>query len=1518
MKKVISLLLCAVMLFGMIPSVGAQTESNIATLDTQENEISVSGTNSVGSLLSEEINQAQQESELAELEYSGGYAVVGLSFENNIATVEYSSLEEANLIVALYSEDGLKLLNSGNAVVSADETVAEVTIEGEMPQYFLASAYLVDIYDFSPLCPAYDTPMYTKEMQDLLASTVEDYDQEKVLNLDDSSDTNFAVYTDTVVVIDGGNNINTVVTTDYEKNTYVIANVDEQITSLAAGAIIAYPWAEGEVLIIKISTISIDGTTATITGAEMEIEDVFAYMKLETDGGMETAEIDESTCEEGVTYEGVIEETAPATRGSWEGGADVKKSFSFKLEKKFKDANEPEEVTVSGGLTLSVKASLSFYISLSKQFIETEVKPEIGFDIAISAKLPVKEISLPGANIPTPVPGLVFDFQPKVVLEVESKVQYKASLALTLGFSYDSKKGFHDSNMKPEVESKLSVEGKVFLGAKMKFSVAIVDDAITSLGFSTKCGIQVTGKLKDQRYEPAPGKNDLEIHSCTKCLDMSFDYVQDFSVEAKFFKFIKAEKKFLTVTFHLFKFYISFDPINANSDFGSCPYKAYRMIFKVTDLDGRVVQNVLISDENGEEWGKTNENGVLAKYLRPGKYSIIVDSDTVSSERTFTVSKAGSLNIVIGDTASSPGIPSAGVLGNIDTQVITDEVVQKAVEVTSLEAGVPYKFGLDHTSNDELYYFTGTMDSYYGASSTICDNAVDVFLVETTGGYYLSFINNSGALKYINVVTSGKYINFSIAAEPKSIYVWDDTYNTLLTELNGTTYFIGTYSYYTNFSISSYNQISHSIPARFYTIQYGKPDESDTPASANSCGKNVTWSLNDNGVLTISGTGEMKDYPHQGVPWYDSIHNIKKVVIEEGVTKIGDSAFQHCTNMQSVEIADTVTKIGRFAFDSCRSLQSVTIPEGVTEIRNHTFWSCYSLTTITIPDSVTSIGWRAFRYCNALTSVLVGKGVNSIDEQAFDGCTSLKAITYRGDAPSYTGAVFGSVTATAYYPVGNTTWTSDVLQGYGGNITWVSYSPTKSASTGDTVAEVVAENEIVISADDSSTTDAVRERHSVRGVYGGEYSTEAKESYLLKTASFSDLVPGQEYLLLAMVTISSDNPLDASNLLFVDQAVALEDGTLVFRYVQREDTAISYVMACGASNKNLNDAIITFPPMCEDTESQAVNPLVVYDGKTLREGIDYTVVGTTDFTEEGTYTCYIRGIYNYTGLVPCTYTVLDKAVVTAWNLTLGNQISVNFYMDIEDAVKETAAVNITLAEKTVSYPVADAVVDEATGQYVFTVGLNAAQMTENVTVELVNNGQVFGSKCYSVRQYADYVLSDENGIPENIKALVREMLAYGGASQTYFAYKLVNLADDGITDATVVEVPESAEELTVSDGIGGVDFYGASLVYRDRIAVRYYFTGDVTGCTFAANGNTYTPVAKDGMYYVEIADILPQELDRQITLKVTDAEGNQLSVTYGPMNYIVRMNEKGSESLKALIKALYNYHLAAKAYSEAA
>ena len=122
--------------------------------------------------------------------------------------------------------------------------------------------------------------------------------------------------------------------------------------------------------------------------------------------------------------------------------------------------------------------------------------------------------------------------------------------------------------------------------------------------------------------------------------------------------------------------------------------------------------------------------------------------------------------------------------------------------------------------------------------------------------------------------------------------------------------------------------------------------------------------------------------------------NVKKIVIEEGVTSIGNSAFAYCRGLISITIPDSVTSIGEWAFDGCTSLPSITISSSVTSIEFGTFKDCSSLTSITIPDGVTSIGAYAFSKCSSLTSITIPDSVTSIKAYAaFNGCTSLKTIS---------------------------------------------------------------------------------------------------------------------------------------------------------------------------------------------------------------------------------------------------------------------------------------------------------------------------------------------------------------------------------------------------------------------------------------------------------------------------------------------------------------------------------------------
>jgi hypothetical protein len=202
-------------------------------------------------------------------------------------------------------------------------------------------------------------------------------------------------------------------------------------------------------------------------------------------------------------------------------------------------------------------------------------------------------------------------------------------------------------------------------------------------------------------------------------------------------------------------------------------------------------------------------------------------------------------------------------------------------------------------------------------------------------------------------------------------------YCTALTDV----YYAGSEADWIKVQIGSYG----NDPLTNATIHYGQ-ESSDSTLDSGTCGENVTWTLDVNGTLTISGTGNMEDYVAPlSVPWYSYRSRISKVVITDGVTSIGSHAFYDCYSLTSVTIPDSVTSIGKDAFSWCSNLTSVTIPNSVISIGNSTFY-CSGLISVTIPDSVTSIGDGAFSYCSSLTSVTISDSVTSIGDWAFEYC----------------------------------------------------------------------------------------------------------------------------------------------------------------------------------------------------------------------------------------------------------------------------------------------------------------------------------------------------------------------------------------------------------------------------------------------------------------------------------------------------------------------------------------------------
>ena len=170
------------------------------------------------------------------------------------------------------------------------------------------------------------------------------------------------------------------------------------------------------------------------------------------------------------------------------------------------------------------------------------------------------------------------------------------------------------------------------------------------------------------------------------------------------------------------------------------------------------------------------------------------------------------------------------------------------------------------------------------------------------------------------------------------------------------------------------------------------------------CGESLSCVL-DNGTLSVAGTGDMFNYSYDD-PWIDAIKTVESVVIDDGVTSIGDYAFYNCRYLKNVVISNTVTSIGSFSFSLCTSLKNVNIPDSVTFIGSSAFASS-ALTSVVLPSRLTSIEDNVFSNCNSLKDVVIPDSVKSIGSAAFAGC-NLTNITIPGSVRSLSGSPFAN------------------------------------------------------------------------------------------------------------------------------------------------------------------------------------------------------------------------------------------------------------------------------------------------------------------------------------------------------------------------------------------------------------------------------------------------------------------------------------------------------------------------------
>ena len=573
-KRILAVLLTAVMLLSVAPmSVFAKENMADGTAEGVMSDVNLKATNSVGELVTKalEKNGLNAESE---------YGVTGLDFDGKTATVTGFAKENCALIVAIYDENSNRMLASGIGEFSEDEQTASVEISTtQMPEYFVAYAFLLD-ENGSALCDKFTSREHTHDFEEFYEKTVDDFDKDKVINLDENKESNFVVLTEGAETVDAQNGKNKLVSVDDEKGIYVFENIDSDISSLKAGDVFRYEQKnEQDVLVIKVKSVSINGSTATVISDDTDLTEVFDYVKIEGSTTGENTTVDMSEADEGVEYRRIEEETGEIQTSSF--GYNDSKSVSSEFTIKEKEIKK--NVKLSAKLTFKVSASVNVYYQkkvFAKDYLDMSIniEPSVTLSFSLTGKVEKSFVKLGEIGIYV-CPGVYIGFTPQFVVEVSGSISISGTIKGSIGYSYNSDEGFKNISSPFGFEPKVEISVEVFIGINLKPHIAIIHEKIADASISGEIGFKI--KASTDLSESATSKAK---HDCKVCIDGDISFVIKFSAELKLFNSEKWKYRadLWNTSFKIADFYIS---VPYGFGWGVCPHKFYEVKFTVADLD---------------------------------------------------------------------------------------------------------------------------------------------------------------------------------------------------------------------------------------------------------------------------------------------------------------------------------------------------------------------------------------------------------------------------------------------------------------------------------------------------------------------------------------------------------------------------------------------------------------------------------------------------------------------------------------------------------------------------------------------------------------------------------------------------------------------------------------------------------------------------------------------------------------------------------------------------------------------
>ena len=1108
-----------------------QEQTGQAEVDTSN--MSVNATNSFGQLL---VNGLGMDGENGS-DLSSESRVIEITMNGSTAMVKYIVKKDADLVVGIYTDDSeQEMIASGTVAVQAtpDNTassIVEVPLSGEIPEHYTVKGFLLDKEDHAPLCREYTNAFYTENVEELEGATIDDFDSARAVNLDDDRTTNFGVVKQGVILLqedepENGAGENIVVLDDSENQIYQFENASTELLNLKQGNIIVYKYGENNLIIAHVADFEINGTTVTIYGDEdFQLEDVFSILKMDGENTTDKAIVDTETGDGKVSYIGTQEIETLDSTNEWEGKAEF--SHVFKISTDDGKDEDSEEKPVSGSVegTVSIKAAIKLKLRLCDDNKMVSLSFPMTEKFELEGAVEYKGELLKFPKITLPVYGcLSVGFEPQMVFKANASVAFKMDSTQMIGFEWSQKDGTQNISEAPVTSINFKLSGSIYLGFDMapKAELGVGKVSLVKLKFKAEAGFELSAeeRLGDQ------GTGLDEIHGCKNCYEGELEFKITLGVGLKILLY--EPKIEITPFSHSFgKAYASAD--YGDFGWGECPHVKYRLTLKAGKAGAGATVKIQSNDSDTSSlYTETtlDADGNSTVYLPGREYRIIADKGSMEFVKTIKLSRGITVDIDLeqGSTGGNPGTtdpdtpdPDKPDPDNPDP----DPTPPSETIVASGTCGDNLTWKLDDEGTLTISG-KGAMTEWVNSDSApwkTYSNTINKVVIQpgvtSIGGHAFSKCKNLTSITIPEGVTSIGSDAFSGCSSLTSITIPEGVTS------------IGEYAFY-----ACENLKSITIPKSVTSIgnyAFGGCSSLTSitiPEGVTSIEGGVFYKCSSLTSITIPESVT-------SIGWYafQGCSSLTSITIPEGVTSIGLYAFQGCSSLTSITIPEGVTSIGKNEFSGCKNLTSITIPEGVTIIEAEAFRWCSSLTSITIPEGVTNIGENAFRGCSSLTSITIPKGVTSIEWGTFRGCSSLKSITIPERVTSIGEYAFyacdGLIDVTYHSTMER--WEKISIE----SNNYYLLNATIHCTDGD----------IVPNTENSITT-------------GAASSSDSKFQ-----ATFADAKAGKEYVVL--VSRSGSDPLNADNLIYINQITADADGELAVPFITAADAAeMTYVVAC--------------------------------------------------------------------------------------------------------------------------------------------------------------------------------------------------------------------------------------------------------------------------------------------------------------------------------------------------------------------